>query len=203
MSYKNIFALMGTKWFWALLAVAAIAMVAALSWTCSAVEETHAELVSDSTIDITPEQIQSIRAVGEWEFLSVSCEEMVDTTRKGILSDDHLARIYYGTLRLGVNLHQAAPGWIKSKGDSVIVTLPKVGLLDRDFIDEARTTSFFESGRWTAADREALYRRAYLKMIAHGMTPENIKNAQDNADAQFRRMFRAMGYTRIGIRFEK
>jgi hypothetical protein len=40
-------------------------------------------------------------------------------------------------------------------------------------------------------------------MIAHGMTPENIKNAQDNADAQFRRMFRAMGYTRIGIRFEK
>ena len=203
MSYKKIFALMGTKWFWALLAVAAIAMVAALSWTCSAVEETHAELVSDSTIDITPEQIQSIRAVGEWEFLSVSCEEMVDTTRKGILSDDHLARIYYGTLRLGVNLHQAAPGWIKNEGDSVIVTLPKVGLLDRDFIDEARTTSFFESGRWTATDREALYRRAYLKMIAHGMTPENIKNAQDNADAQFRRMFRAMGYTRIGIRFEK
>ena len=104
------------------------------------------DISTDKAIDITPEQIASIKDIGEWEFLSVNDEEMVDTIRKGFFSDDELVRIYYGTIRLGVNMHNVQPHWIK-KADSVIyVSLPEITLLDNDFIDEARTTSFFESG---------------------------------------------------------
>ena len=158
---------------------------------------------SDKKIEITPEQITAIKAIGQWEFLSVSDEELVDTVRRGFFRDDHLVRIYYGTMRFGIDLGKAKPGWIAAVGDTVVVTLPPISLLDHDFIDEARTKSFFESGRWTAADREAMYRRAYNQMFSHGFTRANIRSAENNADAQFRGMLRAMGFENIIIRFEK
>ena len=136
-------------------------------------------------------------------FWWLAFEELVDTVRKGLFSDDHLVRIYYGTLRLGIDLSKAKKGWIKTQGDSVMVTLPKIGLLDKDFIDEARTKAFYESGRWTAADREALYRKAHRQMIAHCLTPENLRCAQDNADQQFRKMLKAMGFNYVCIDFER
>lgn len=188
-------------------AVAVIAVAVAVVVVVAAVfhfaKTTKIEVASDNSISITPEQIQAIRAIGEWEFLSVSTEEMVDTMRRGLFSDDHLVRIYYGTLRLGVNLHKTEPGWLVAQGDTVFVTLPAVGLLDNDFIDEARTRSFFESGRWQAQDREALYRKAYNKMIAHCLTPSNIRSAEKNADAQFRNMMRSMGFNNVVVRFKK
>ena len=106
-------------------------------------------------------------------------------------------------IKLGIDLCKAKPGWIAAVGDTVVVTLPPISLLDHDFIDEARTKSFFESGRWTAADREAMYRRAYNQMFSHGFTRANIRSAENNADAQFRGMLRAMGFENIIIRFEK
>ena len=82
------------------------------------------------------------------------------------------------------------------------MTLPKVRLLDPDFIDETRTKAFYESGRWSAADREALYNKARRQMMAHALIPQNLQTAADNADVQLRRMMRAMGYKTVIIRFE-
>jgi hypothetical protein len=152
---------------------------------------------------MTPTQIQSIKAIGEWEFLSVSAEELVDTTRKRLLTKDELARIYYGTLRLGVNMNQTKPGWIETKGDSVTIILPKVRLLDKDFIDEARTKPFYESGTWTPEDREALYKKAYRMMTQHCLSKENLQAAEVNGREQFRNMMLAMGYKHVNITFEK
>ena len=157
----------------------------------------------DDAIGDTPTQIESIRNIGEWEFLSVSNEELVDTVRKGLFSDDHLVRIYYGTLRLGINMHQASPHWLTVSGDTVTAVLPKVGLLDKNFIDEARTKSFYESGSWKQADREALYKKAYRMMLNRCLTPSNLKAAEENAEAQFRKMLLAMGYKNIVIKFER
>lgn len=186
----------------ALVVVAAI-LIGVAYWFTRGVEQSTLTVETDKTIDITPEQIQSIKAIGEWEFLSVSDEEMVDTIRKGIFSDDHLVRIYYGTLRIGINMHQVSPGWLKASGDSVTVILPNVGLLDKDFIDEARTKSFYESGRWSAADREALYKRAYQKMLKACLTESNLQSAENNADTQMRSMMKSMGFKTVIVRFEK
>ena len=151
---------------------------------------------------MTPTQIQSIKAIGEWEFLSLSAEELVDTVRKGFFTNDELVRIYYGTLRLGVNMHQVEPGWLTTKGDSVIMKLPKIGLLDKDFIDEARTKSFYESGSWKPTDRDALYKKAYRQMLKHCLTKENLQAAEVNADQQLRNMMQSMGYKNIKIVFK-
>ena len=184
-------------------AAAIIVVVLLAVWLYRSLGDTRLEVGADDSIGLTPTQIESIKAVGEWEFLSVSTEELVDTTRKRLFSDDQLVRIYYGTLRLGVNMKQVEPGWIQQRNDTLFLTLPKVGLLDRDFIDEARTKSFFESGTWKAEDREALYKRAYRKMIAHCLTPANLSTAEDNARDSFRKMLRSMGYQNIEITFGK
>ena len=181
----------------------AIVALCLVIWLTVSFKKTEVSVDVDQKINVTPEQIESIKAIGEWEFLSIADEEMVDTMRKGIFSDDHLVRIYYGTVRLGINMHQVEPGWINTSGDSIEVTLPKIGLLDRDFIDEARTKSFHESGRWKAADREAMYRKAYKKMLKRCVTPENIKSAKHNGEEQFRQIMKSMGYEHIAIKWKE
>jgi hypothetical protein len=148
---------------------------------------------------MTPSQIEDIRRIGQWEFMALNDEELVDTIRKGFFSDDHLVRIYYGTVRLGINMHQVEPGWIVATGDSITVTLPQPGLLDKDFIDEARTKSFYQSGKWSHQDRDKLYQKAYRQMLGHSLTKENLRIARENGETQFRRMMKTMGFDHVSI----
>ena len=170
-------------------------------------------LNKDNTVGVTteeqttlsPTQVESIEAIGEWEFLAISNEELVDTVRRGFFGDDQLVRIYYGTLRLGINMKDVKEGWIQANAgkDSIVCTLPPIRLLDNNFIDEARTRSFFEEGKWTGADRQALYDRAYAQMKKRCFTPANIRIAQRNAKQQFRDMFKAMGFPNARVEFEE
>jgi hypothetical protein len=178
-------------------------VIVAVFWLRSCTKGDHIEIGADDAIDASPTQIQSVKAIGEWEFLSVSLEELADTVRKGFFSDDELSRIYYGTLRLGINMHQVEPGWLTAEGDSVSLSLPQVALLDRDFIDEARTKPFFETGSWKPEDREALYRQAHNRMLQHGLTKENIVAAEDNAREQITSLMKAMGFKKVRITFKK
>ena len=182
-----------------IIAVAVIACIIVLWWLKGCMSKTELSLDVDQSINITPQQITSIKAIGEWEFLAVNSEELVDTVRKGFISDDHLARIYYGTVRLGINMHQVEPRWIVATGDSITVTLPQPGLLDKDFIDEARTKSFYESGKWSHQDREKLYQKAYRQMLNHSMTKENLQHARENGEEQFRRMMKTMGFEHVNV----
>lgn len=170
-------------------------------------------LNKDNTVGVTteeqttlsPTQVESIEAIGEWEFLAISNEELVDTVRRGFFGDEQLVRIYYGTLRLGINMKDVKEGWIQANAgkDSIVCTLPPIRLLDNNFIDEARTRSFFEEGNWTGADRQALYDRAYAQMKKRCFTPANIRIAQRNAKQQFRDMFKAMGFPNARVEFEE
>ena len=184
-------------------ALTLVAIIIFLWWLLIAEKDNHIGLKVDDDINPTPEQIQSIRDIGQWEFLSISNEELVDTVRKGVFSDDQLVRIYYGTLRIGVDLSKTKKNWITAHGDTIVVRLPKVGLLDKEFIDETRTKAFYESGRWTARDREALYRKARRQMMSHALTKENLKTAEANAEHEVRRMMSAMGYNNITVKFDK
>ena len=158
---------------------------------------------ADRRIDITPAQIQSIKDIGQWEFLSIADEELVDTIDRGFFRDKELVRIYYGTLRLGIDMGKINEKWITITDSVVNVTLPPIELLDRNFIDEAQTRSFFESGTWKPDAREALYRKAYSKMLARCFTPENIAIAEKNAKVQFAQFMKALGFNNTIINIEK
>ena len=182
--------------------VAAIVALAVLWWLVSGISQSEVTLDVNQEIDLTPEQITSIEAIGEWEFLAIANEELVDTTRKGFFKDDHLVRIYYGTVRLGIDMKNVEQGWLHTVGDSIVVTLPQPSLLDKNFIDEARTKSFFETGKWSHQDRDKLYQKAYRQMLAHCLTPENLRSARENGEALFTKMMKNMGYERVSVRWK-
>lgn len=160
---------------------------------------TMTEVVKDEKIDITPSQIRSIEQIGEWSFLEINDEELIDTVRHGFFSDDELVRIYYGTLRLGINLKEAHEGWLAMQNDTLCAILPPVRLLDNNFIDETRTRSFIETGKWTHQDRKAMYNRAVQRMRRRCLTKKNYQSARDNARVQFEQMLRSMGYDKVRV----
>lgn len=186
------------------LTVAAIAVIGiATWWLADKNKDNSISIGTNQQIDITPTQIQSIKNIGQWSFLTINDEEMIDTVRTGFFSDDQLVRIYYGTLELGIDMNDTSDEWITRSNDSIIMLLPEVRLLDKNFIDEARTRSFMESGKWTSSDRHALYRRAQAAMIRRCVTPANLRSAEQQAATQFDELMRAMGFNNVIIRFEK
>lgn len=173
--------------------------VAVLAIVVYALRGNRIDIASHATTTLSPTQIQHIRNIGQWETLAISDEEIIDTTRYGFFGDDHLARIYYGTLRLGIDLSLTDQRHIEVVGDSISMQLPPVQLLDENFIDEAHTRPFYESGKWSHADRERLYLRAVATMKQRCLTPENLNTARQNAVSQMTHLLRAMGFQRIHV----
>ena len=185
-----------------LIVLLAVMIGGALYWLN---KDNTVDVVTEEKTTLSPTQVESIEAIGQWEFLAISDEELVDTVRRGFFGDDQLVRIYYGTLRLGIDMKDAKEGWMKvdEEKDSITCTLPPIRLLDNNFIDEARTKSFFEEGKWTGADRQAMYNRAYTMMKKRCITPVNIQTAQRNAGGGFREMLKAMGFANVKVEFEE
>jgi hypothetical protein len=162
---------------------------------------TTIHVTEDKHIAITPAEIKQIKDIGQWEFLSIEDEELVDTIRKGIFSDDELVRVYYGTVSLGVDLKTTKEGWITMLGDTVDVSLPPIQVLDPDIVDEAASKPFFETGKWNQNAREALYHKAKKQIFNRCFTRENIKQAQESAISHFQQLVEAMGYEHVKVHF--
>ena len=190
---------MGKGLFFAVLVVALL-VIGAGYYFFNKATDMSASVDVDQRIGITPTQITAMKQIGEWEFLSVADEELIDTLRAGFFSDDELIRIYYGTPRLGIDMREVDDNWIQRDKDTIVVVLPPVKLLDEHFIDEARTKSFFESGKWTDADRNAMYERARQRMKARALNSSNMKSAEENAMRQFYQMLRSMGFENVRVR---
>ena len=157
-------------------------------------------------IDNTPNQITQIKEIGEWEFLNLEYEVLVDTVRERsfLLTDDCLARIYHGAMRLGINVHDFDDNWIETYGDSVaVLNLPSIKLLDDRFIDEALTETFYENGKWDGATKEVMFREAEAKMRALALTAERYEMARAQAEARFTALFKALGFKTVTINIDK
>lgn len=163
---------------------------------------TKISIGNENHASVSETQIQALKAIGEWEFMAINDEELIDTVRRGFFGDDELTRIYYGTLRLGINMQEAKDGWIYVEGDTIVATLPPIRLLDENFIDEARTKTFFEKGKWNQQTRAVLYEKAKRQMLRRCMTKSNIQSAEQNASSQFYQILQSMGFEYIKIKFE-
>ncbi len=183
----------------AIIIIVLLTLIICLVQTCKHTNN-HIEIAQNEKIDITPTQVRSLEDIGEWEFLSIADEELVDTMRRGFFSDSRLVRIYYGTVRLGINMHEVAPDWITMDQDTVKAVLPPIKILDNDFIDEARTKSFYEEGDWSNDDRERMYHKARRVMLTRCLTPSNIRSAEQNACLQMTALLHSMGFEFVKVR---
>lgn len=152
---------------------------------------------------ISPEEIRQIEDIGQWVFLNIETEEMVDTVRKHLLtSDDALSRIYTGTLHFGLDMEKVkGTDWFTAQGDTAYLSLPAVELMDEDFINEAKTRTFYEVGEWNAATLKVLYERARQQMKNRCLTDRNLKAAQDNAEREICAFIRSFGFKEVNLSF--
>lgn len=161
-------------------------------------------VVSDTCINLTPAQVTSIRKIGKWEFLSMQMEEIIDTTHsRFVLSDEELVRIYQGTIRLGVDFSKLSDNWLTIQGDTAILHLPRIQQLNKKFIDEARTKTFYETGSWSGKDREQMYRRAERRMKRRLARSNAYKLAEQNGRKQMTALMQAFGFRTTIVVFEK
>ena len=159
---------------------------------------------SSDKIGLTPAQITSIRKIGKWEFLSIQMEEIVDTIHSRLLlPDEELVRIYRGTIRLGVDMSQLSADWFQARGDTAIVRLPKIQQLNKRFIDEARTQTFYETGSWDSKTRERLYRRAERRMKKRLSASNAYKQAELNGRQQVTALMHSFGFQTVTVSFSK
>lgn len=186
------------------IALVCFALVVGLVWYVSwLMKDNQVSLDHTERIGITPVQVDKIKSIGQWEFLTIADEELIDTMRHGFFGTSELARIYYGTLRLGIDLRQVSEGWILMDHDTVVATLPAIRLLDDKFLDEARTKTFYEEGKWSEDDKAALTRRACDAMKRRCMTADNVSLAQQNAKKQFESLLKAMNFSFVKVRFQE
>lgn len=156
---------------------------------------------SNKQIDVSPEEIRKIKDIGQWEFLAIRTEELAELDEKALLGDKQLAQIYTGTVRLGIDMKKAPDDWFTAKGDTAVLYLPTVELLDKNFIDEAQTKAFYEKGTWRAEDKSKLYAIAYRKMMARCLTVDNLRATRQQATVQFSQIFFAFGYKYVIINY--
>uniref|UniRef100_UPI00402A4C3A DUF4230 domain-containing protein n=1 Tax=Alloprevotella sp. TaxID=1872471 RepID=UPI00402A4C3A len=191
------------RWWW-IFAVAAI--VIAITYIYIGIKENspiHLEVERNTRIDLTPEQILSVRDIGQWEFLTINTEELVEWQRSRTLTTDRLTRIYQGTLRLGIDMSKASDDWFTSLPDSTAqLILPHAALLDNNFIDEARSRSFYEKGSIPPEARDRLYAQARKKMMQRCLTPQNLQTTERNARNEFTRIFKSFGFKTVTIQFK-
>lgn len=162
---------------------------------------TSTDTAVDKPIAQSPEEIVHLRSIGQWEFLSVESEELVERHHTGLMSDRDLICIYRGTLRIGVDLRKLPEDWVEVKGRNAIVHLPQPSLLDENFLDESRTTVFMEQGLFRAEEREAMIAEAKNKMKQRALSTDNLSIARRNAESQFQKLFHAMGYEDVIVEF--
>ena len=163
---------------------------------------THSNDAVEKPIEQSPEEIVRLQAIGQWEFLSVEAEELVERHYSGLMSERDLVCIYRGTLRIGVDMRKLPSDWVEMKERSAILHLPQPSLLDENFLDESRTTVFFEQGVFRPEERDAMRTEAKDKMKKRAITAENLSIARRNAEAQFQKLFLAMGYEDVVVEFD-
>ena len=80
---------------WTFITILAICLLIAVVGyiTMQKITDNNANIEIDQRIGITPTQIESMKAIGQWEFLSIADEELIDTVRNGFFKDDELIRI--------------------------------------------------------------------------------------------------------------
>lgn len=194
------------------LGLIALGLIAFITWQVYRMTQGERSLLSIShteAIEQTPEEVRKLRDIGEWEFLAVETEELIERHEAHTFGDKHLVKVYRGRLRIGIDMKQAGDDWFRgdsivtasSRSRSAILTLPDVKLLDENFIDEARATTFYEKGTMSATTKQAMLDEAAATMKTRTLTDDNLATARQAAEEQFTRIFQAMGYDNVSIRF--
>ena len=162
---------------------------------------------AEERIERTPAVVDSIRSIGQWELASVELSVDVDTIRKrwiGLVKDE-VKRRYTGKLSIGIDMTQLHDSCYAVSGDTITVTLPAVGLLDTNFIDESRTRTLIADNEEFADNpqvKKAMLEKARRRLAAQGADSKTIADCSQRAASEVTDRFSAIGYATVVVLFK-
>ncbi len=183
-----------------LVLITAIVVLLYFYFTC----EPPIQVKEDNRIEIGPTIITQLQGKKQWCFREIAMQETSEI--KGITGS--LLKRYYGTLRLGVELDSINENSVKfdEANKTLHLKLPKIQILDENFIDESRTETLLENA-WTKFNNKELkqcFNKAKEKMIKNNFTPRNIGLAEDQGISEVKRLVKSTGYLgKIEVEFMK
>lgn len=184
----------------ALLAAITVVVVAYLLLR-PAIKETGVEAVPENEIVVSTHAVlDSIRSIGQWELTAVDVQADVDTiqTRWFGIKKERLQRRYFGRMSIGVDMQKVV------MNDSVM-TLPHVGLLDEDFIDESLTELIICDSKSMEQDpkiKAAMLAKAKQMMIRDGLKPYTIADCEQRAREEILQRLKLLKQDNITITFK-
>ena len=149
--------------------------------------EAPVKIENQEIVDVSPTVIKQLQIRKEWCFREIAMEETSEI--KGITGS--LLKRYYGVMRLGVKLDSINENYVQFYKNEQVLTiqLPKIEVLDDNFIDETKTETLVENA-WTKFNNEELKRcfnQAKRKMIENNFTTKNIELAEDQGKTEIKR----------------
>lgn len=159
---------------------------------------------TEVTVTPTPVNLDSLRAIGHWQLISVEMNEVVDTIDKGLFSNKRISVGYHGTLRYGIDLSKVREDWVRTEKDTIaIIVLPRAELLDNHFLDERNVKVYDGRDDMNFINkpqvRAALVKKAKERMASRG--EQFIPKAQDKAGEEMQRLFHSHGYKQVNVSF--
>lgn len=185
-------------------AIVAVALIAAglyvYSWL-SGVPAFHF-FESKDKMEPTATQLTSIQNLHQWVFLTIEGEEVV-VLERGFLSEN-VCKVFRGSYDLGINLNDSSTEWFtitESDGKKTAhLTLPPITLLDGGIRD---TEVYNVYGSANSKEKWKMKQDAATQLKYRALSPNNIRQAEKNAERHFKSLFRALGCDEVTIEWEK
>lgn len=154
-------------------------------------------------------QLSDLSKTEKMKVLSMYKEVVVSQYRQGlsILYGQNTAEIhsiYPGRIDIGFDLAKCDENWISTEGDTVVVNLPPVEILNKDgwYIDETKRQTPIEEGNWTSADYTKMARRANALIKRTCELEDCYKQAETQGFKVVTNLLRAFGYQNMRINIQ-
>ena len=151
-------------------------------------------------------QITDLSKTAKLKVLTIYKEIIVSQYRleRGLLfsqNEFQIHSIYPGRLDIGFNLTKCEDNWIVTEGDTVIVSLPPVEILNKDawYIDETKKQTPIEDGSWSNADYNIMAQRANALMRRTCELEDCYKQAETQGFKVIANLFKSCGYQNLKI----
>ena len=154
-------------------------------------------------------QLSDLSKTEKMKVLSMYKEVVVSQYRQGLSlfygqSTDEIHTIYPGRIDIGFDLTKCDEHWISTEGDTVVVNLPPVDILNKDswYIDEAKRQTPIEEGNWTSADYTKMARRANALIKRTCELEDCYKRAEAQGFKVVANLLRAFGFQNMRINIQ-
>jgi len=164
----------------------------------------------DERVEVGHIQISDISKTEKLKVLTMYKEVIVSQYKQEHgrffgTNDYQIHSIYPGRVDLGFDLSKCDENWISMSGDTAIVSLPAVEILNKDkwLIDETKKQTPIEDGKWYAADYDKMAHRANALIIRNCELDNCYTLAEQQGFKVISNLLKTLGYENIKINIQR